>query len=112
MTANPWVQRALLTFIVVLTLSPLILAGTTPYDHSWNDLVEFLLRSWLIEMMASLAGALLISRLKNARKQGAGTLRAELLLARLAFWSALLLSLALPCATVWVWMNAFAMLSS
>ena len=69
------------------------------HHGGWNDLFEFLCMCWVVELMAALGGAPLVWRLKDARKQeGTRTLRAELLVARLAFWSSLLLCLALPCA--------------
>jgi len=102
-------------FAVALTLAPLVLVGAgvySPHHRGWNDLFEVLCMSWVVEMIAALGGAPLIWQLKDARKQeGARPLRAELLVARLAFWSSLLLSLALPCAIAWVWMMGFAMLS-
>jgi hypothetical protein len=97
---------------VALTLGPLVRAGASVYSpHDWrlNDRGEFLYMSWVVEMMAALVGAPLIWRLKDARKQEVTpTLRAELFVARLAFWSSLLLSLALPCAIAWVWMMGLA----
>jgi len=106
-------QRALLMLAIALTFGPLVVAGARRSSSSWNDLFEFLVVCWLVEMMAALVGALLIKLLKDARKQeGARRLRGELQVARLAFWSSLLLSVALPCAIAWVWANAFAMLSS
>src|SRR4051794_16995126 len=87
---------------VALTLGPLVRAGAGVYGpHDWrlNDRFEFLYMSWVVEMIAALSGAPLIRRLKDARKQAVTrTLRAELFVARLAFWSSVLLSLALPCA--------------
>jgi hypothetical protein len=110
-----WVFRALLLFAVALTFGPLVVAGAgvySPHHRGWNDLFEFLYMCWVVELMAAFGGAPLVWRLKDARKQdGTRTLRAELLVARLAFWSSLLLSLALPCAIAWVWMMGFAMLS-
>ena len=99
---------------VALTLGPLVVAGVAVYSRPhWEfSEFEFFCMSWVVEMIAALGGAPLIWQLKDARKQeGARPLRAELLVARLAFWSSLLLSLALPCAIAWVWMMGFAMLS-
>jgi len=63
--------------------------------------------------MAALVGAVLIGLLKDARKlEGARTSRAELLVARLAFWSSLLCFFVLPCVVAWVFMFAFAMYNS
>ena len=97
-----WVFRALLLFAVASTLGPLVVASAgvySPHHRGWNDLFEFLCMCWVVELMAALGGAPLVWRLKDARKQeGTRTLRAELLVARLAFWSSLLLCLALPCA--------------
>ncbi len=113
--AHLWVYRALLMLVVALTFGPLIVAAAKVYSpRHWglNDLFEFFCMSWVVEMMAALGGAPLIGRLKDARKQGVTrALRAELFVARLAFWSSLLLSISLPCAIVWVWLMGFALLS-
>jgi hypothetical protein len=110
-----WVFRALLLLVVALTLGPLVAAGAglySPHHRGLNDLFEFFYWGWVVELMAMLGGAPLVWRLKDARKQeGSRALRAELLVARLAFWSSLSLSLVLPCAIAWVWMMGFAMLS-
>ena len=102
-------------FAVALTLGPLVVAGAgvySPHHRRWNDLFEFLCMCWGVELMAALAGALLIRLLKDARKQkGARSIAAELLVGRLAFWGSLLLSVALPCAIALVWMMALAMSS-
>ncbi len=100
-------------FVVALALGPLAAVRTSTDSSGWSGLFNFLVMCWLAEMVAAVAAALLIRLLKNVRKQkGSRTLRAELLVARLAFWGSLLLSLALPCAIAWVWLMAFAMLSS
>ena len=117
LSANPWVQRALLMFVVATTLGPLAVARASTDSSGWSGLFDFLLIFWLVEIVAALAGALLIRLLEDARKQaskqkGSRTSRAVLLVARLAFWGSLLLSFALPCAIAWVWMLAFAQLSS
>jgi len=68
--------------------------------------------AWPVEMLAALAGAPLIWRLKDARQQaGTRTWRSELLIARLMFWLSFLLSFALPGAIAWVFMMGFGMMS-
>jgi hypothetical protein len=97
-------------FAVALTLGPLVVARASTDRARPSVVFDFLLMSWLVEVLAALAGALLIRLLKDARKKkGARALRAELLVARLAFWGSLLLSVALPCAIALVWTVALAM---
>ena len=112
LSANPWVQRALLMFVVATTLGPLAVARASTDSSGWSGLFDFLLIFWLVEIVAALAGALLIRLLEDARKQASKQKGSRTSRARLAFWGSLLLSFALPCAIAWVWMLAFAQLSS
>jgi hypothetical protein len=55
-------------FVVAMTLGPLVVARASTDSSGWSGLFDFLVMSWLVEIVAALAGALLMRLLKDARR--------------------------------------------